>query len=81
MLSPSTPTIRCYLPLHQEGLDACRETLNKWEVLGPQTENIVQMTTIILRKNTFSFNGLQYLQKQGTAMGTRTAPSYTNGKA
>ena len=30
------------------------------------------------KKNHFSFDGLHYLQKHGTAMGTRMTPSYTN---
>ena len=63
---------------HQEGLDTCREILNQREVLDPPTEEIVNLTSIILEKNNFSFDGLHYLQKQGTAMGTRMAPSYAN---
>ena len=43
---------------HWEGLDAYRETLNKREVLDPPAEYIVQLTSIILKKNNFSFNGL-----------------------
>ena len=39
----------------QEGLDACRETLNKREVLDPPTEDIFQLALIILKKNNFSF--------------------------
>ena len=53
---------------HQEGLDARREILNKREVLDPPTEEIVNLTSIILKRNNFSFNGLHYLQKQGTVM-------------
>ena len=49
---------------HQEGLDACRETLNKQEVLDPPTEEIVQLTSITLKMNNFSFDGLHYLQSR-----------------
>ena len=63
---------------HQEGLDAYREILNPREVLNPPTEDIVHLISIILKRNNFSFDGLHYLQKQGTAMGTRMAPSYAN---
>ena len=63
---------------HQEGLDACREILNEQEVLNPPTEDIVHLVSIILKRNNFSFDGMHYLQKQGTAMGTRMAPSYAN---
>ena len=33
---------------------------------------------IILTNNNFTFNGVHYLQIQGTAMGTRMAPLYAN---
>ena len=63
---------------HQKGLDAGREILNKREVLDPPTEEIVHLTSIILKRNHFSFDGLQYLQKQGTAMWTHITPPYAN---
>ena len=61
---------------HEEGLDACREMLDTRGVLDPLTDDIVYLTSLILKKNNFSFNGLHYLQKHGTAMGMRMAPSY-----
>ena len=63
---------------HQDRLDAYRETLYKREVLDPPTEEIVQLTPIVLKKNSFSFDSLHDLQKQGTEMGTRMPPSYAN---
>ena len=36
------------------------------------------MPTMVLRKNNFTFNGDHYLQINGTAMGTKMAPSYAN---
>jgi hypothetical protein len=33
---------------------------------------------LILTKNSFEFNGKHFLQTQGTAMGTKMAPSYAN---
>ena len=63
---------------HQEGLETCRETLNKREVLDPPTDDIVNFESIILKKNNFSFNGPLYLPKQGTVMGTHIAPLYAN---
>jgi hypothetical protein len=33
---------------------------------------------MVLKKNNFIFNGDQYLQINGTAMGTKMAPSYAN---
>ena len=63
---------------HEEGLDACREMLETRDVLDPPTDDIVNLTSLILKKNNFTFNGLHHLQKHGTAMGTRMAPSYAN---
>jgi hypothetical protein len=34
--------------------------------------------TMVHRKNNFIFNGDHYLQINGTAMGTKMAPSYAN---
>ncbi len=36
------------------------------------------MIEMILKMNNFTFNGQHYPQTQGTAMGTRMAPSYAN---
>ncbi len=36
------------------------------------------MMELILTLNNFELNGDHYLQIQGTAMGTRVAPSYAN---
>jgi hypothetical protein len=33
---------------------------------------------MVLKKNNFTFNGDHYLQINGTAMGTKMAPSYAN---
>ena len=33
---------------------------------------------LVLKSNNFEFNGKHYLQKRGTAIGTRMAPSYAN---
>ena len=36
------------------------------------------MTNLVLTKNYFEFNNKLYRQTQGTAMGTRMAPTYAN---
>ena len=41
-------------------------------------ENICGLIRMILTMNNFSFNNEHYLQKHGTAMGARMAPSYAN---
>ena len=44
--------------------------------LEPQI--IGELIDIVLQNNVFEFNESFYLQKQGTAMGTKMAPSYAN---
>ena len=39
---------------------------------------LVEFINLILKKNNFVFNKKHYLQIQGTAMGTKMAPSYAN---
>ena len=63
---------------HDEGMEACRATLNVRTVQQPPTEDLVQLVELILTKNNFTFNQEHYLQLHGMAMGTRMAPSYTN---
>ena len=53
-----------------------------WVSAGHKTwtynTEISKLISTILTKNNFSFNGEYYLQTQGTAMGTKMAPSYAN---
>ena len=44
----------------------------------PPTSDLCHLIYIILINNCFTFNGAHFLQVQGTAMGTRMAPSYAN---
>ena len=44
----------------------------------PPKQTFTTLLTYVLKHNYFEFNGQYYLQKHGTAMGTRTAPSYAN---
>ncbi|XP_078583735.1 uncharacterized protein LOC144866254 [Branchiostoma floridae x Branchiostoma japonicum] len=61
----------------EEGIQACREALQKNPSDVP-TEAICDLLDRILNLNNFEFNGGHYIQVQGTAMGTRVAPSYAN---
>ena len=40
------------------------------------TQSILDAISIILQKNTFQFDDKQFIQPQGTAMGTKMAPTY-----
>ena len=44
----------------------------------PSANALTLMMRLILMLNNFVFNNVNYLQKMGTAMGTRAAPSYSN---
>ena len=62
---------------HNEGLMAINKALeNQYDPLLKTF--ICRLTHQVLIKNYFTFNGKFYHQIQGTAMGTRMAPSYAN---
>ena len=46
--------------------------------LQPEPQIIGELIDIVLQNDVFEFNESFYLQKQGTAMGTKMAPSYAN---
>ena len=65
-----------------EGRVAVARFLRKYRELGegpePSNTSICQMLNMILTMNNFRFDGDDYLQIAGTAMGTRVAPTYEN---
>ena len=63
---------------HSDGIEACKEIWESRSVKVPPTDCLVTMPTMVLRKNNITFNGDHYLQINGTAMGTKMAPSYAN---
>ena len=62
--------------IHKEGLEA----MEQWMItnnISPQKATLIKtLGKLVLKNNYFEFNGNLYLQKQGTAMGTRMAPNY-----
>ena len=65
------------IPL-EEGMEACREALDTRDVLDSPTDDVVHLISLILKKNSFSFNGENYIQKHGTVIGTQMAASFAN---
>ena len=63
---------------HDDGIAACRKRWEQRTVQEPPTECLVEMLTLVLKNNNFTFDGSHYLQINGTAMGTKMAPSYAN---
>ena len=62
-----------------EGNEAVREALNKHRptpYIKPTNNSLIQLLGLVLKKNNFQFNGINFLQIGGTAMGTKVAPSF-----
>ena len=54
------------------------ETWEQRTVQEPPTECLAEMLTLVLKNNNFTLDRNHYLQINGTAMGTKMAPSYAN---
>ena len=56
-----------------------RRVLPQYEEHPPiPTRNLREMISLILQENSFQFNGKDYLQTHGTAMGTKMAVAFAN---
>jgi hypothetical protein len=64
--------------LHDEGIATCRKIWEQRTVQEPPTECLVEMLTQVAKHSNFTFDGNHCLQINGTAMGTKMAPSYAN---
>ena len=65
----------------EDGIHATLQAIENWEDKDPScppTSWLKKLLELILYKNVFRFNDNFYIQKQGTAMGTRMAPAYAN---
>ena len=60
----------------QQGMEACREALDKRTDKSITTEATMKMIQTVLENNIFSFNGKDYLQQTGTAIGSRLGRNY-----
>ena len=65
---------------NNEGLNATLNILQseRYGPHRPKNETLIKLLELVLSKNNFQFNGQNYLQVGGTAMGTRVVPSYAN---
>ena len=63
---------------HTDGTDACRHYLDTRPDRTTPTSFLCTLIQLILSLNNFVFNNNNFLQIQGTAMGTSMAPSYAN---
>ena len=60
-----------------KGINSIKEVVHK---LMPETDfhTVSILAKLVLKNNIFKFNQKHYIQKEGTAMGTRMAPAYAN---
>ena len=65
---------------NKEGVQATHQSLltDRGLVNNPSNLSLAELLWLVLTLNNFRFNGKNYLQIGGTAMGTRLAPSFAN---
>ena len=64
---------------HNDGINACRFFLHRSRNnRNIPTETLCDLIRMVLTMNNFMFNGKNFLQIHGTAMGTKMAPSFAN---
>ncbi len=64
----------------EDGLLQAGKRIHKYrdQYKKPSTSALIKLMRLVLEKNNFQFNGVNYLQIAGTAMGTRMAPQFAN---
>ena len=60
----------------KEGIEACTEALERRSNKTVRTEAALQMMETVLDNNVFSFNGKQYIQQDGVAIGSKLGRNY-----
>ncbi len=66
---------------HDFGIQATKRTLNKYRKsknLKPTNASLLKLLEFVLKMNNFQFNGNNFLQTSGTAMGTKSVVGYAN---
>ena len=63
---------------HGDGMTACRELLDCRLSKVPPTRDFINLIKLVLTSNAFQYRAHFYIQRHGTVMSTRMAPSYAN---
>ena len=61
---------------HEDGLEALKSVLDDRKDKSVSTETLLELTECVLKNNIFEHNSQVFRQLQGTAIGTKMAPSY-----
>ena len=61
---------------YKDGLDALKKVLQDRKEESVSTDTLLDLTECVLKNNIFEHDGRVFQQKQGTAIGTKKAPSY-----
>ena len=61
---------------HSDGMEALKVALEQRDNKSISTESLLKLAKCVLENNVFEHNGEIYKQIQGTAIGTKMAPSY-----
>ena len=77
MVTPDVKSLHTNVD-NNEGLKVAEEELEKRATKNSPSFAVTLLMKLVLILNSFVFNGVKYLQKKGTAMGTRIAPNFTN---
>ena len=64
---------------NDQGIQACVDMLNENNIITPELkQSVIDILSLILNKNSFTFNNEHFVQIHGTAMGSPMAPTYAN---
>lgn len=63
---------------HEDGLEAIHTALTDHPSPHIDADTATYLARMVLENNSFAFNDEYFLQTQGTAMGTKMAPTYAN---
>ena len=61
---------------HEEGLTYLERALDRRTDKSVPTDFLIRLMRLVLTKNTFEWDRKLFIQKDGTAIGTRAAPTY-----
>jgi hypothetical protein len=72
--------LRYFTPLpNDQGIQACVDMFNENNIITPEiTQSVIDILSLILNKNYFTFNNEHFLQIHGTAMGSPMARTCAN---